>query len=95
MKNEILKAIGTIEIHYSDFDHDYDWSKRTYAKCIKTVESENYNIEVEFEEEARWTAPDDYDIVNLAVAGIKITDENGLEIETDIKDKEILTAINY
>jgi hypothetical protein len=95
MKKEILKAIENIEVHYSDFDHEYNWCRRTYAKCTKKIESENYNIEVEFEEEVRWTGSDEYEFIHLAITDLKIIDVNGTEIETDIKDNEILNLIIY
>lgn len=93
IKTEILDAISNIVIDCSDFDHEYDWSKRTYAKCTKTVESDNYNINVEFEEECHWSAPDDTERVNMAITGLTIIDENGVEIDTDIKDEEILNLL--
>ena len=92
-KTEILEAISTIEVNCSDFDHEYDWSKRTYAKCTKSVESDNFNITLEFEEECRWNAPDDTERVNMAITGLTIIDENGKEIDTDIKDEEILNLL--
>ena len=93
IKQEILDAISNITIDCSDFDHVYDWSKRTYAKCTKYVESDNFNITIEFEEECRWNAPDDTERVNMAISGLIITDENGKEIDIDIKDEEILNLL--
>ena len=95
MKKEILKAIENIEVHYSDFDHEYDWSQRSYAKTTKNIDSDNYNITIEFEQEVRWDGPDDYNPVHLAITDLKIIDVNGTEIETDIKDNEILNLIIY
>lgn len=95
MKTEILKAIGKIEIDHSEFDHEFDWSNRSYATCIKKIESENYNIELELEEEVKWTDTDYYERVNILVIGLLITDENSQEIECDIKDFELKRALNY
>ena len=40
----------------------------------KKIESENYNIEVEFEEEVRWTGSDEYEFIHLAITDLKIID---------------------
>ena len=95
MKTEILKAIELIDVDPCDFDHNYDWSRRTYAKCTKYVESENYNIKVEFEEEVKWQATDYYERIGITITELKIIDENGTEHDTDIKDNEIINQINY
>lgn len=95
MKKEILKAIANIEIEFSDFDHEFDWSNRTYATCIKKIETENYNLELELEEEVKWTDTDYYERVNVLVTGLLITDENSEEVECEIKDFEIKKALNY
>jgi len=95
MKAEILEAIGKIEIYHSEFDHHFECSKRTYATCIKNIESENYNIELELEEEVNWTDTDYYERICVLVTGIIITDENSKEIDCDIKDFEIKKVLNY
>lgn len=95
MKKEILKAIENIEIDDADFDHEYDWSNRSYAKCTKNIDSENYNITIEFEQEVRWEDTDYYERVHLSITELIIIDISGQEIETDIKDNEILNLIIY
>ena len=93
MRAEVLEAINTLEFESTDFSHDYDWSKISYDKCRKYVESENYNIEVEVEEVAKWDSKNSYERHRLYITDFKVIDENGKEIESKIKDKEILTLI--
>ncbi len=93
-KEEILDAISSMNIDYTDFTHELEDSHITYAKCKKTIETDNFNIELEVEERVRWSSYDDYEFENLEILDFKVFDENG-EIKTKITDEEIINQINY
>jgi len=90
MKTEILEAIRNANF---EFEQELEDSKRTSANCKKTIETENYNIEIELRETVEWLAFDDYEVIDLEVLDFKVFDENG-EIETEITDLDILNMIN-
>ena len=89
MKTEILEALRKTNFEFENTD---DYSRYSFAKCKKTIESENYNIEVEIEEK-REKQGNDFEHT-LSVLDFKVFDQNCKEIETEISDLEIINIVN-
>jgi len=95
LKEELLKGLQTIDIKYDDFEHNLEDSNTTYAKITKRVETDNLNIDIEFEEMAIWTAYDDYETNDFQITSLEVNCENGLVDTCAISDDELLKHINY
>ena len=65
LKNELFEALSDLEISYTDFEHQLEDCATTYAKVVKQIESENLNIGISFQEQAIWSAYDDYETNDL------------------------------
>ncbi len=88
MKTEILEAIRKTNFEFENTD---DYSRYSFAQCKKTIESENYNIEVEIEEK-REKQGNDFEHT-LSVLSFKVFDQKCKEIETEISDLEIINIV--
>lgn len=96
IKQEILNAIHTISLVNYEFDHQLEDCSTTYDTLKREVESENFNIEVEFTEEVKWSSYDFYETENIEISSLYVYNENGEEIDTSsISDSELEDYINY
>jgi hypothetical protein len=89
MKTEILEAIRKTNF---EFDHELEDTRRTSANCRKSIETENYNIEIELRETVQWNGIYDYDFLDMEVLNFQVFNESG-EIETEISDLEIINVV--
>ncbi len=94
-KQEILNGIKSINLDCSDFDQNFEGDQHSTSTCKKGVETENYNIEIEFEEIVMWTGYDDYEFEALFLSDVVIIDIHGKDYSDKITDNEILNCINY
>ena len=90
MKTEILEALRKTNF---EFDHELEDTRRTSANCRKSIETENYNIEIELRETVQWNGIDDYDFLDMEVLNFQVFNES-MEIETEISDLEIINILN-
>jgi hypothetical protein len=94
IKLNILEAIETLIFDCYDFEHHFDICQRSYAKAMKEYCDENFLIQLEIEEEVRWERDgQNYDVVSYTVSDFKVIDPDGKDIETNIKDSEILKSL--
>ena len=89
MKTEILEALRKTNF---EFDHELEDTIRTSANCRKSIETENYNIEIELRETVQWNGIDDYDFLDMEVLNFQVFNESG-EIETEISDLDVLNVV--
>ena len=89
MKTEILEAIRKTNF---EFDHELEDTRRTSANCRKSIETENYNIEIELRETVQWNGIDDYDFLDMEVLNFQVFNES-MEIETEISDLDVLNVV--
>ena len=94
-KEEILNGLRNLNVRCEDFEHSLEDSKRTFAKKTYYVETENFNITLELEEEVLWDAPDWYEPQNMEILSFSVINESGDDFSNLFSDEEILEAINY
>ena len=95
LKNELFEALSDLEISYTDFEHQLEDCATTYATVVKQIESKNLNIGITFEEQAVWSAYDDYETNDFKILDIEVIGENG-EIDINhLTEHELLKYINY
>ena len=94
-KEEILNGLRNLNVRCEDFEHSLEDSKRTFAKKTYYVETENFNITLELEEEVLWDAPDWYEFEDLEVTIFEVINESGGDYGDLFLDEEIIEAINY
>ena len=95
LKNELFDALSDLEISYTDFEHQLEDCATTYAKVVKQIETEKLNIGITFEEQAIWSAYDDYETNDFKIIDIEVIGENGEIDITHITEHELLKHINY
>jgi len=94
-KSELLNALSDLEIDGCDFEHQLEDCNRTYAKLTKTIETKNLYITIEFEEEALWSAYDEYETDTFNISDLEVVCENGTVGTDHLTDTELLKHINY
>ena len=95
-KEEILKAISTIKIDCTDFNHCVEDSPLTYSSKTYEVGSKHYLISIDITECLRWNGWEDTELEYLEINDLTVERESGRNVNIDyITDDEILNAINY
>ena len=94
-KEEILNGLRNLNVRCEDFEHSLEDSKRTFAKKTYYVETENFNITLELEEEVLWDAPDYSEPQNMEISNFTAINSHGEDYGDEFTDEEIIEAINY
>jgi hypothetical protein len=94
-RQEILDGISTIRLDCQDFEQNFEGDQYSSAFCKKGVETENYNIDIEFKENVRWTDYEDYEMEDLEIVDIVIIDIHGNDYSDNFTEDELLNCINY
>ena len=94
-KENILKAIKSIDIDCTDFYHTYEGSRRGFNTITKSVEFGEYDVELVVTEEVQFESHEDIEFVDLKIDGITVRFQ-GEEISADeITDEEIFKVLKY
>ena len=95
LKNELFEALSDLEISYTDFEHQLEDCATTYAKVVKQIETINLNIGITFEEQAIWSASDDYETNEFSIVKLEVIGENGEIYINQLTENELMKHINY
>ena len=91
MKEQILQAIGKIEVY---FEHTFEGHSTSTAECYCEFDNETFIITFYAKEKANFVTSVDYpEVVDIWIENFEINDPNGNAIDTDITDEEILNAL--
>ena len=97
IKEEIFEAISKIVINYDEFNHEFEGDRTSYKRINRHIETKNYNIDIEIEEEARFNSIDEWETENVDVSELIVTDiHSGQILDTSsYTDDELMELINY
>jgi hypothetical protein len=94
-KKQVLDAILKNKMYSDEFEHNLEDSRTTFACKKYEIESELYNIIIEFEEEAYWNDVDEYVSQNVKVVWLSVIDFDGREWEHLFDYDEIEFSVDY